>query len=46
MRVKRIETNKVMVKYIKRFWNVLGDSEKLMIIYVIAMFILLLIGTN
>ena len=46
LKVKRIENNKVMVKYIKRFWNTLGDSEKLMALYVIAMAILILIATN
>ena len=46
LKVKRIENNKVMVKYIKRFWNTLGDSEKLMAIYLVAMAILILIATN
>lgn len=35
-----------MVKYIKQFWNTLGDSEKLMAIYLVAMAILILIATN
>ena len=35
-----------MVKYIKQFWNTLGDSEKLMAIYLVAIGILILIATN
>lgn len=34
-----------MVKLIKRVWNTLGDSEKLLTIYLIALFILVLIAT-
>jgi len=46
MKVKRIETKEFMVKYIKRFWNTLGDSEKLMAIYLVAISILILIATK
>ncbi len=35
-----------MIKYIKQYWNTLGDSEKLMVIYLVAMAILILIATN
>ena len=35
-----------MVKYIKQFWNTLGDSEKIMTIYLIALAILFLLATN
>lgn len=34
-----------MVKLIKRVWNTLGDSEKLLTIYLIVLFILVLIAT-
>ncbi len=35
-----------MKKYIKEFWDTLGDSEKLMTIYLIAIAILILITAN
>lgn len=35
-----------MLKYIKQFWNTLGDSEKLMAIYLVALAILFLLATN
>ena len=35
-----------MIKFIKEFWNKLGDSEKLLTIYAVALAILILIATN
>jgi hypothetical protein len=35
-----------MIKYIKRYWNTLGDSEKILTIYLIAMAIFVLVATN
>lgn len=35
-----------MVKYIKLFWNTLGDSEKLLAIYLLALAVLVLIATT
>jgi len=34
-----------MIKYIKKFWNTFGDSEKLLTVYLIALAILVLIAT-